>query len=188
MLINIFRAFLLLGAYFFSLAVAAQPQLLPAQSELIFVSRQMGVPVQGRFKVFSAQVIFDPAQLAASKIRLVVDTASATIAPELDAQLSAPAWFDVARFPKAVFESHRIKRVGPASFEVGGKLSIKGVSRDVVLPVTLTQTGPSTVAAGVLRINRLAFRVGDGEWADTSVVADEVQIKFKLSLSGVVKL
>ena len=45
-----------------------------------------------------------------------------------------------------------------------------------------------TVASGVLPIKRLAFNIGDGEWADPSMVADEVQVKFKLSLSGVGKI
>ena len=44
------------------------------------------------------------------------------------------------------------------------------------------------LATGVLPIKRLAFKIGDGEWADTSMVADEVQVKFKLALTGVGKL
>jgi polyisoprenoid-binding protein YceI len=59
---------------------------------------------------------------------------------------------------------------------------------DVLVPLTMTQTGAVTVATGVLPIKRLAFKIGDGEWADTSMVADDVQVKFKLSLSGVGKL
>jgi polyisoprenoid-binding protein YceI len=75
---------------------------------------------------------------------------------------------------------------------VAGKLSIKGQARDVLVPVTLTQTGAApafnTTATGQFAIPRLAFKVGEGEWADTSMVADEVQVKFKLALSGVPKL
>jgi polyisoprenoid-binding protein YceI len=53
--------------------------------------------------------------------------------------------------------------------------------------MTMMQAGAVTVATGVLPIKRLAFKIGDGEWADTSMVADDVQVKFKLSLSGVGK-
>jgi polyisoprenoid-binding protein YceI len=56
------------------------------------------------------------------------------------------------------------------------------------VPLVMTQTGAITVATGVLPIKRLAFSIGDGDWADTSMVADEVQVKFKFSLSGVGKL
>ncbi len=46
----------------------AQQKLVPAQSEIVFVSRQMGVPVEGRFKKFDAQIAFDPAKPATSRI------------------------------------------------------------------------------------------------------------------------
>ena len=45
-------------------AALAQQQLVPAQSEVQFTARQMGVPLEGQFKKFSAQVAFDPAKLA----------------------------------------------------------------------------------------------------------------------------
>ena len=81
-----------------------------------------------------------------------------------------------------------IKRIDANKFEVAGKLSIKGVSSDVVVPVTLAQSGATTTATGAFPIKRLSFRIGEKEWADTSTVADEVQVKFKLALTGVGKL
>lgn len=77
--------------------------------------------------------------------------------------------------------------MGAGKYELAGKLSIKGQSRDVLVPLAMTQTGAITVATGVLPIKRLAFSIGDGDWADTAMVADEVQVKFKFSLSGVGK-
>ena len=65
----------------------AQQQLVPAQSEVQFTARQMGVPLEGHFKKFSAQVAFDPAKLATSKIAFTVDTGSATLGSrETDAE------------------------------------------------------------------------------------------------------
>jgi polyisoprenoid-binding protein YceI len=52
----------------------------------------------------------------------------------------------------------------------------------------MTQTGAISMANGVLPIKRLAFKIGDGDWADTSMVADDVQVSFKFALSGVAKL
>lgn len=170
------------------LAAQAQQALVPAQSEIQFVSRQMGVPVQGKFKSFSAQVAFDPAKLAASKIAFTVDTGSADISREANAELPKSEWFNVAQFPKATFQSSSVKRLDGNRFEVAGKLSIKGLSSDVVVPVTLAQSGATTTATGSFPIKRLAFRIGEKEWADTSMVADEVQVKFKLALTGVGKL
>jgi polyisoprenoid-binding protein YceI len=170
------------------LSVQAQQAVVPAQSEIRFVSKQMGVPVEGRFKTFSAQINFDPAKLATSKIAFTVDTGSVDIGPEANAELPKPVWFNVAQFPKATFQSSSIKRIDASKFEVAGKLSIKGLSSDVVVPVTLAQSGATTTATGAFPIKRLTFRIGEQEWSDTSMVADEVQVKFKLALTGVGKL
>ncbi len=167
----------------------AQQQLLPAQSRVEFSARQMGVPLQGHFKKFDAQLAFDPAKLATSRIRFTVDTGSATMgARETDAELPKPIWFNVPQFPQAIFESSSIKAQGGGKFDVAGKLTIKGTSVDVTVPVVLTQSGSITTATGSLPLKRLAFKIGDGEWADTSMVADEVQVTFKLALTGVGKL
>jgi polyisoprenoid-binding protein YceI len=171
------------------LAAQAEQQLVPAQSEIQFVSRQMGVPVEGRFKSFDAKLVFDPAKPASSSIAFSVDTGSATLGVrETDAELPKADWFNVAKFPKATFQSTAVKRLQGNQFEVAGKLSIKGVSSDVVVPVTLAQSGAQTTATGSFAIKRLIFRIGDNEWSDTSMVADPVQVKFKLTLTGVAKL
>ena len=172
-----------------ALPAAAQQKLMPAQSELGFVAKQMGVPLNGHFKKFDAQVSFDAAKLASSKVAFTVDMGSATLgAPEMDSELPKAPWFNAPKFPQASFTSSAFKALGGGKYEVAGKLSIKGQAVDVLVPLTMTQTGAVTVATGVLPIKRLAFKIGDGEWADTSMVADDVQVKFKLSLSGVGKL
>ncbi len=167
----------------------AEQKLLPAQSGIAFVSKQMGVAMEGHFKKFDAQIAFDPAKPETGKIALNVDIASATLgAPEMDGELPKAVWFNTAKFPQATFQSTAIKALGGGKFEVSGKLAIKGNTRDAIVPVTLAQSGATTTASGVLTIKRLAFKIGENEWADTSVVADDVQIKFKLALSGVGKL
>jgi polyisoprenoid-binding protein YceI len=134
-------------------------------------------------------VVFDPAKPASSNIAYSVDTGSATLGVrETDAELPKADWFNVAKFPKATFQSTAVKRLQGNQFEVAGKLSIKGVSSDVVVPVTLAQSGAQTTATGSFAIKRLTYRIGDNEWSDTSMVADPVQVKFKLTLTGVGKL
>ena len=185
-LLNLSLAALALGA---SLGAYADQKLVPAGSEIVFVSKQMGVSVEGRFKKFDGQVSFDPAKLDASKISFTVDMASATLGvPETDAELPKPTWFNLGKFPQASFVSSGVKALGGGKYDVAGKLTIKGQARDVVVPVTMVQSGANTVASGVLPIKRLAFKIGEGEWADTSMVADDVQVKFKFNLTGVGKL
>ena len=167
----------------------ADQKLVPAQSEIVFVSKQMGVPVEGRFKKFDAQLSFDPAKPETSKIAMTVDVASATLGvPESDAELPKAPWFNTAKFPQATFQSTSAKGLGGGKFEISGKLSIKGHAQDVVVPVTLTQNGATTLDTGVLHIKRLVYKIGEGEWSDTGMVADDVQVKFKFALTGVGKL
>lgn len=150
-------------------------------SEVSFVARQLGVPVDGRFRQWTADIAFDPTAPAAGRVRFSVVTDSAYFgAADVDKEVKKSAWFDIARFPNASFQSTAIKATGPGRYEVAGTLSIKGRSRDLVVPVTLD----GRTASGSFTIKRLEFRIGDGEWADTSMVANEVQVKFKLILAG----
>jgi polyisoprenoid-binding protein YceI len=164
----------------------AQATLVPAQSDITFTSKQMGVPVDGKFKKFDAQVVFDPKKPEAAKIGLAIDLGSVALGvAETEAELAKPDWFSTKQFPQATFQSTSVKPTGPGKFDVAGKLTIKGASRDLVVPVTLTQTGATTTANGSFVIKRLDFKIGDGDWKDTSMVANDVQVKFKLSLTGV---
>jgi polyisoprenoid-binding protein YceI len=173
----------------FSGAALAQQKLLPAQSSINFVTKQMGVPLEGQFKKFDAQISFDTAKPEAAKIAFNVDTGSATLgSPESDVEMPKAAWFNVPKFPQATFQSGSVKSLGGGKYQIGGKLTIKGNGRDVDVPVTLTQANGVTTATGQFAIKRLAFKIGEGEWTDTSMVADDVQVKFKLAISGMGKL
>ena len=176
-----------------SSSVRAEQKLVASQSEITFTSKQMGVPVDGKFRKFDAQVSFDPKKPEAAKIGLTVDLASATLgAPEFDVELAKPEWFNTKMFAQATFQSSGVKALGGGKFDVSGKLVIKSLTRDVVVPVTLVQTAGqpagNMTASGVFSIKRLDFKIGDGDWKDTSVVADAVQVKFKLALTGVAPL
>jgi len=168
---------------------SSSAQLQAAQSELSFTSRQMGVPVDGRFKRFDAKLSFDPKKPEAALVAFSIDLASVALgAPELEAELAKAAWFDSKKLPQASFTSSAVKATGPAKFEVSGKLSIKGQTRDIVVPISLSQAGGVTTASGSFVLKRLEFKIGDGEWADTSMVANEVQVKFKLAFTGIAAL
>ncbi len=177
------------AALSFSGSALAQQKLIPAQSSIGFVTKQMGVPLEGYFKKFDGQISFDTAKPDAAKISFSIDTGSATLgAPESDAELPKAAWFNVAKFPQASFQSSGVKSLGGGKYQISGKLSIKGNSKDVEIPVALTQANGVTSASGQFAIKRLVFKIGEGEWADTSMVADDVQVKFKLAVSGMGKL
>lgn len=167
----------------------AQAKLLPSGSELSFTSRQMGVPVDGHFKRFDAQLAFDPKKPEAGKVAFTIDLASVAMgAPEVEAELAKPLWFDSKKLAQASFQSSTIKPAGKGRLDVTGRLTIKGQSRELTVPVTLAQAGSQTTATGAFVLKRLDFKIGDGEWSDTSMVANDVQVKFKLNFSGIAAL
>lgn len=164
----------------------AQQNLIANQSEIKFTFKQLGVPMTGQFKVFAADVKLDPKNLDASSVSVKVDTGSVSIGmPETEAELAKPLWFDTAKFPQASFTSSSIKALGDGKYEAQGTLDIKGASAPVTVPVTLQQSNGTTVATGQIPLERLNFKIGDGEWRDTSIVANDVNVTFKLAIEGI---
>jgi len=167
----------------------AAAQLVAAGSEIAFVTRQMGVPVEGKFGKFTAQIALDPKKPEAGSVAFAIDTGSARFgAAETDAEVPKSEWLAVSRFPQATFKSTAIKAAGPGRFDVTGQLTIKGHTHAVTVPVEVAQSGAASTATGTFAIKRLEFKVGEGDWADTSMVADDVQVRFKLALSGLAPL
>jgi polyisoprenoid-binding protein YceI len=153
----------------------------PARSEIRFVSRQMGVPVEGRFRRFTGKIDFDPAKPAASKAEIEVELGSVdTGSEEADTEVKTKGWFNITAFPSARFVSTAVKPLGIGRYEVTGKLTIKGKGIDVTAPVTTRQDGGNTVFEGTFTLMRLQYAIGEGVWSDTDTVANEVQVRFRL--------
>ncbi len=183
------RGAILAAAMLAAAAAWGQQTLLGGQSDIAFVSRQMGASLEGHFRKFDAQIAFDPRKPEAGSIRFTVDLASATLgAPELEAELAKAPWFNLKAFPQASFQSTGIRATGPGRFDVTGTLTLKGSAQVVTVPVALVQAGGTTTASGSFVIQRLKFRIGEGEWGDPSLVADDVLVKLRLVMGGVAPL
>ncbi|KDB09534.1 YceI family protein [Burkholderia sp. lig30] len=152
-----------------------------SKSKVSAISKQMNVPTEGVFKKFSAQVKFDPAKAAQGSAQVTIDIASYDLGDKMyNDQVAGKDWFDAKTYPQATFVSTAIAPAGGNKYSVTGKLTVKGKSETLTVPVTVTQNGATQAFDGVLPIKRSAFNVGSGEWKDTSIVADEVQIKFHI--------
>ena len=182
-----FCATLFVAAALFAASVADAQTVVADKSEIRFVSKQMNVPVEGVFKKFKAEVSFDPSRPEAGKAQLNVDLNSIDLGlPDVDAEVKKPDWFNTAKFPGATFVSSGLKSLGGNKYEMTGKLTIKGTTRDINAPFTVTsQAGGNALAEGAFAIKRLDYRIGEGSWSDTDTVANEVQIKVRLLLAGV---
>ena len=171
---------LLLGVALAATAAPLKTDL--AKSAVSAVFRQMNVPVESAFKKFSAAIDYDAAKPELAKASVEIDTASLDVGdPDMNKEVAKKDWFNSAQYPKATFVSSSIKPVAPGKLTVSGKLSIKGKSVDVSFPLTVRNEAGKQVFEGALPIKRLVFNIGEGEWKDTSMVADDVIIKFRVT-------
>jgi polyisoprenoid-binding protein YceI len=148
-----------------------------AHSRLGFKGQVEGGAFEGTFKSWDAQISFDPKALAASHVTVSVDVASA-VTGDADRDQSLPTgdWFDVKRFPKAVFTANRFVDRGGGHYEAQGDLVLKGVHRPVTLPFTLQISGGVAKMQGQATLDRTAFNVGSGRWSTPDEVAKAVVV------------
>jgi polyisoprenoid-binding protein YceI len=163
---------------------AGAQAVLIEKSEIRFVSRQMGVNVEGRFRKWKANVDFRPKDLRKSRADFEIDLASIDLASEeSETEARRPRWFDTARFPVATFQSTAMKDLGGDRYEIAGKLTLKGTARDSTIPIEVTKDAAgNSVATGEFTIKRLEFDIGNGQWADPTVVANEVVVRVRMVL------
>ncbi len=159
-------------------ALYVPAQTAAPESKLKVTFKQMGVPVDAAFTKFTAAIQYDPAQPAAASAQFTIDITSFDLgSPEYNKEVLKPVWFDAAKYPTATFTSTAMKVVSPTQLEATGKLTIKGKTQEVRVPVQVKTSGTTQTLDGVVKIQRTAFAIGTGEWQDTSLVADEVSIQ-----------
>lgn len=162
-------------------AFAAPLKIDNSKSVVSAVFKQMNVPVEARFMKFNATIDFDSAKPEAGKASVTIDIPSFDLGdPDYNREVQKKEWFDGANFSKASFVSGKIKSGAAGKLDVVGKLTIKGKTMDISFPLIVKKEGALQIFEGSMPIKRLFFGIGDGEWKDTSVVADEVVIKFRI--------
>ena len=172
-----------LVAFVAALPAAAQQKIVPAKSQIRFVTKQMNVPVEGAFRKFDGAVTFDPAKPEATKAEFEVDLGSIDLGnAEGETEAKRKVWLNVEGFPKAKFVASSVKSLGGGKFEARGPLTIKGASQEVVAPFTLAEAGGVRTVEGQFPLKRLQYRIGEGPWADTETVADEILVRFRFTL------
>ena len=157
-------------------------------SALTFSVAQVGSIVSGRFPTWTGEIVLDPAALAAARIDIRMETRPVTTNNrDVDSLMKGPNFLDVQKFPEARFVSTAISGSGDR-YEARGKLTIRDVTRDAVLPFTLAiaddpaQPGRlRATARGKLVLKRLDFGVGQNEWAGTGQVANEVTVELNVA-------
>ena len=136
--------------------------------------------ITGRFDKFDAQFTFDPADPTRSSVTVTIPIDSVDMGVQrLDEHLKSPDFFDVAKYPNMTFQSTKVSAIDASHLKVDGDLSIHGVTKPVVLNVTINKVGEhpmaKVAAAGFdasTQIKRSDFGVGNYAPA----VSDEVTI------------
>ncbi|MGH7022208.1 MAG: YceI family protein [Caulobacteraceae bacterium] len=161
-------------------ALAAPPQTWTVEkpaSSIRFSSSFSGTAFSGSFSRWSADIRFDPANLAASRVTATIDTASAVTGDaDRDQALPTETFLAAARFPRAVFVAHTFRALGGGRYEAIGALSLRGVTRPLTLPFTLATQGGEARMDATFDLNRLAFGVGENEWRKTDVLPADVKV------------
>lgn len=185
-MISAFKKFLFLFFVFTSTTIAApvpQWEIVPSESKLTFTGIQNNAPTKGEFKKFTGDIRFDPQQLNASHVKIIVDVTSVyTSYSDLLDTLKTTDWFDVKDFPQAVFETQSITKTADKTYQAKGTLTIRDKSIPVTVDFTQEELTPTKARIkGTATIKRTQFGVGQGEWASTDEVKDDVKIDFDLS-------
>ncbi len=147
-----------------------------AKSRIEFTGSQTGKDFTGSFADYEAAIRLDPADLSSAHIKVTIDMASAETGDrQRDDALPSSDWFSVKDFPTAVFDATEIRAVG-AGYEALGKLTIRGVSKDLILPFSLAIAGDRAKAEGAVSLLRTDFGVGQGDFSTGEWVGLDVKV------------
>jgi polyisoprenoid-binding protein YceI len=162
-------------------AIAPAQTVDMAKSQIAFGFKQENVPGDGRFRKFSAQVSFDAAKPEATRANIEVDVTSVDIGDAgWNSDIQGASWFNTKQFPKASFVATGAKAVAGGRYEAPAKFTLKGVTRDVLASFSARPDAGGILLEGSVPLKRTDFKIGDGPWADTGVVANEVAVRFRI--------
>jgi len=154
-----------------------------AGSSLGFTFEQAGAQTNGAFKQFATTLDYDANNLAASRLDVKVQIGSLdTKDQDRDSTLASAELFDTQKYPTATYTASSLAQ-GAHGVEAVGKLTIRNVTKELRVPLTIKPAGAGLELSGTVTIKRLDFGVGQGEWQSTDSVGNAVKLTYKVVLS-----
>lgn len=179
--------FLLLATH----GLAATYEIDAGHSAANFVVKHMMITnLRGSFSGVTGKVIYDAKNVAATTVTATINASTVnTNNPKRDGDLKNADFFDVVKFPTMQFVSTKVAAAGKGKFKVTGQLTMRGVTKPVVLLVT----GPApevkdpagairTGASATTKISRKEFGLTWNKLLEAGgvTVSDEVLIELEL--------
>ena len=156
-------------------ASASDWKVVAGTSWLGFTGAASGAPFEGHFSRWDAQISFDPGKPEAGRVAVTVEMASAVTGDkEKDQALPQAPWFDAKAFPHATFTVQSFQAKGGHDYDAIGTLALRGVTKPIVMPVTIEVDGNTLHATGRLDLIRTDYGVGlttGAQWVALEVVA-----------------
>ncbi len=156
-----------------------------AKSRLGFTVQWAGQPFRATFKSWKADIVFDPADLAHSSADVAIDMASiASGDAETDDGVKGAQGFQTSQFATARFTTTGFTHKSGNDYAAAAKLTIRGITRPVTLPFTLTIGGNTAHMKGSAQVSRMDFGVGQGgDFSKPEPVAYQVRVDVDLTAS-----
>jgi polyisoprenoid-binding protein YceI len=148
-------------------------------SSIQFKTKNAGLLVAGSFSGLESEIQFDPlkpekANIHASVKSKTIDTGNDT----RDNHLRKPDYFDSEKYPKITLQSTKIEKTGPISFKGYFKLTMKGITRDVVIPFNFIRIVEKTEIKGNFTLNRRDYNIG----SKSLTLSDNVTVYISIDL------
>jgi len=193
-----FRRFVL-GAT--AVAVSSMPllsatttyQIDPRHSDAQFaVAHLMISTVRGEFHGITGTVVYDDSDVSKSSVNVTIDATTVdTREPDRDKDLKSDKFFDVANHPSMTFKSTKVEAAGPGKLKVTGDLTIHGITKPIVLEVTVPKAPikdpwgfQRSAVSGTTKINRQDFGVAWNKTLDSGgvMIGDNVDITLDVEM------
>jgi len=168
-------------------ALASEWKIDPVHSGANFRVRHLGISnVDGVLGPITGMIHMDDKDVTKSSVDVSIDvTQISTQNAQRDGHLKSPDFFDVAKFPTAMFKSTKVEKAGKGKLKITGDLTMHGISK----PVTLAVEGPSAQVKDMMGMTRVAMtatttlnrKQWDLNWNKVMtggelLVSDEVQV------------
>jgi len=155
----------------------------PTGSSLVFVFDQAGAASKGSFKQFTTELVYDEKSPATGSLDVKVQIGTVdTQDQERNEMIVGADLFDAQKFPTAQYTAKTLSRNAAGALEAVGKLTLRGVTHDLRLPLKIVKTASGLELSGETAIKRLEYGVGQGDWKTTEGVGDQVKVQYKVAL------